>query len=70
MNLRAVTACQKGKSEENRRIEKVAPGDGEVDLPGVIEVLRNVGYDGVLSAECDTFDQASRSLAYLKALIE
>jgi sugar phosphate isomerase/epimerase len=48
----------------------VAAGDGEVDLPGIIEVLKNVGYDGVLSAECDTFDQATRSLAYLKGLIE
>jgi hypothetical protein len=48
----------------------VAAGDGEVDLPGIIEVLKNTGYDGVLSAECDTFDQATRSLAYLKALIE
>jgi sugar phosphate isomerase/epimerase len=48
----------------------VAAGDGEVDLPGIIDVLKNVGYDGVLSVECDTFDQAKRSLAYLKGLIE
>jgi sugar phosphate isomerase/epimerase len=48
----------------------VAAGEGEVNLPGVIEVLDNVGYDGVLSVECDTFDQAKRSLAYLKGLIE
>ena len=46
----------------------VAAGDGEVDLPGIIEVLKNVGYDGVLSVECDTFDQAKRSLTYLKGL--
>jgi sugar phosphate isomerase/epimerase len=48
----------------------VAAGDGEVDLPGIIEVLKNVGYDGVLSVECDTSDQARRSLAYLTGLIE
>jgi len=48
----------------------VAAGEGEVNLPGVIEVLDNVGYDGVLSVECDTFDQAKRSLVYLKGLIE
>jgi sugar phosphate isomerase/epimerase len=47
-----------------------AAGDGEVNLPGVIEVLDNVSYDGVLSVECDTFEQAQRSLAYLKGLIE
>ncbi|MHC4635985.1 MAG: sugar phosphate isomerase/epimerase family protein, partial [Planctomycetota bacterium] len=40
----------------------VAAGDGEVDLPSIIDVLKNVGYDGVLSVECDTFDQAKRSL--------
>jgi sugar phosphate isomerase/epimerase len=48
----------------------VAAGDGEVDLPGVIEVLNNVGYNAVLSAECDAFDQAKRSLDYLKGLVE
>lgn len=48
----------------------VAAGDGEIDLLGIVEVLGNVGYDGVLSVECDTLDQARRSLAYLRGLIE
>ncbi|MHC4646539.1 MAG: sugar phosphate isomerase/epimerase family protein [Planctomycetota bacterium] len=48
----------------------VAAGDGEVDLLGIIDVLANVGYDGVLSVECDTFDQAARSLPFLKGLID
>jgi len=48
----------------------VAAGDGEVDSPGIIELLDNAGYDGVLSVECDTFDQARRSLAYLRGLIK
>jgi hypothetical protein len=38
----------------------------------VVRLLDRFGPEnlGMLSAECDTFDQAPRSLAYLKALIE
>jgi sugar phosphate isomerase/epimerase len=46
----------------------VAAGDGVVDLPGVVGVLAAVGYQGVLSMECDTLDQARRSLPYLRRL--
>jgi len=48
----------------------VAAGDGEVDLSGIVEVLREVEYRGVLSVECDTLDQAKRSLLYLQTLID
>jgi sugar phosphate isomerase/epimerase len=46
----------------------VAAGDGVVDLPGVVGVLAAAGYQGVLSVECDTLDQATRSLPYLRRL--
>ncbi len=47
----------------------VAAGEGEIDLPGVVAVLSEAGYDGVLSVECDTLEQARRSLTYLRWLL-
>ncbi|MHC4403625.1 MAG: sugar phosphate isomerase/epimerase family protein [Planctomycetota bacterium] len=46
----------------------VAAGDGVVDLAGCVGVLARAGYRGVLSVECDTLEQAERSLAYLSQL--
>jgi sugar phosphate isomerase/epimerase len=46
----------------------VAAGDGEIDLPGIVRVLHDAGYQGVLSVECDTLAQARRSLDYLNRL--
>ncbi len=47
----------------------VAAGTGVIDLAGIVEVLRSANYDGVISVECDTLQQAKRSLAYLKNLL-
>lgn len=46
----------------------VAAGDGVVDLEGVVGVLAEVGYDGVLSIECDSLEQARKSLPYMNRL--
>jgi sugar phosphate isomerase/epimerase len=46
----------------------VAAGDGVVDLPGIVGVLAESGYQGVLSVECDTLAQAVRSLRYVQHL--
>ncbi len=46
-----------------------ACGDGVIDWAKVIAILRQGGYNGVLSAECGTSDQAARSLAHLTALL-
>lgn len=48
----------------------VAVGKGEVNLRGVLTVLAEAGYDGVLSVECDTLAQAQASLPALCALIQ
>jgi sugar phosphate isomerase/epimerase len=45
-----------------------ACGDGVIDWAKVIAVLREADYDGVLSVECGTPDQAARSLEHLKSL--
>jgi 2-keto-myo-inositol isomerase len=31
--------------------DRVMPGDGQIDLKGEIEVLREIGYDGTVSLE-------------------
>jgi len=46
-----------------------ACGDGAIDWAKLIAILREAGYDGVLSVECGTPDQAARSLAHLSALL-
>jgi len=47
----------------------VAAGDGVIDLAGIVRVLRGARCRGVLSIECDTLDQARRSLPYMRKLI-
>lgn len=46
-----------------------ACGEGVVDWDRVIKILRNHGFDGVLSVECGKVDQADRSLKFLQRLI-
>jgi sugar phosphate isomerase/epimerase len=46
-----------------------ACGDGVIDWSKVAGILKASGYDGVLSVECGTAEQAERSLAHLSAAI-
>jgi inosose dehydratase len=46
-----------------------ACGDGEIDWPRVVAILRKAGFKGVLAVECGTEEQAVRSLAYLKKVL-
>jgi sugar phosphate isomerase/epimerase len=46
-----------------------ACGDGVIDWKRVVAILRDAGYDGVLSVECGTPEQAARSLAHLQAVL-
>jgi sugar phosphate isomerase/epimerase len=46
-----------------------ACGDGVVDWPRVVGILKGAGYDGVLSVECGTPAQAARSLEHLTRVI-
>ncbi len=46
-----------------------ACGDGVVDWGRVIGILRKHGFNGVLSVECGTPEQAARSLAHLTPLL-
>jgi 3-oxoisoapionate decarboxylase len=46
-----------------------ACGDGVIDWPQVVQILRDAGYHGGLSVECGTIEQAERSLAYLSKIV-
>jgi sugar phosphate isomerase/epimerase len=46
-----------------------ACGDGVIDWRRTVGILRTNGYDGVLSVECGTADQAARSLAHLNSVL-
>jgi sugar phosphate isomerase/epimerase len=46
-----------------------ACGEGVVDWPRVIDILKRHGFNGVLCVECGTVAQAERSLKYLQPLI-
>jgi sugar phosphate isomerase/epimerase len=46
-----------------------ACGDGVIDWPRVAAILRTVAYQGVLSVECGSEDQAAASLAHLRSAL-
>jgi sugar phosphate isomerase/epimerase len=46
-----------------------ACGDGVIDWAKVVALLREVNYQGFLSVECGTPEQAARSLAHLQAIL-
>jgi len=46
-----------------------ACGDGVIDWARVIAILRATNFDGVLSVECGTPEQAVRSLAHLNSIL-
>lgn len=46
-----------------------ACGDGAVDWRRVVEILRNAGYRGVLSVECGTVPEATRSIEHLRMVL-
>lgn len=47
-----------------------ACGDGEIDWHRIVRRLKQGGYQGVLSVECGTEDEAKRSLAHLTKVLQ
>jgi sugar phosphate isomerase/epimerase len=47
-----------------------AVGEGVIDFRKIITLLKKHDYSGVLSVECDTPDQARKSLEFLRSLME
>ena len=58
-----------GAGEEYGVVAGVAIGEGDVDIKGCIEVLKDHGYEGYLSIECSGVDQLKRSIEYLKNIV-
>ena len=46
-----------------------ACGDGVIDWAKVVAILRDRGFNGVLSVECGTPGQAARSLSHLRSVL-
>jgi sugar phosphate isomerase/epimerase len=46
-----------------------ACGDGVIDWHRIVRRLKDERFDGVLSVECGTEDEAVRSLAYLENVL-
>ena len=46
-----------------------ACGEGVIDWPRVIEIVRKHNVDTIISVECGTVDQAARSLKYLQSIL-
>jgi sugar phosphate isomerase/epimerase len=46
-----------------------ACGDGVIDWTRIVRRLKRAGFDGVLSVECGTEEQAVRSLSHLKKVL-
>jgi sugar phosphate isomerase/epimerase len=46
-----------------------ACGDGLIDWPRIVSILKKAGFNGVLSVECGTPTQAARSLSHLKSVL-
>ena len=47
-----------------------ACGDGVIDWSRIVGRLKEAGYDGVLSVECGTEEEAVRSLAHLQGVLQ
>jgi len=46
-----------------------ACGDGVIDWPRVVKILRKAGFKGVLAVECGTEEQAAKSIQYLRKVL-
>ena len=46
-----------------------ACGDGVIDWPRVIKILRKAKFKGVLSVECSNEEQGLRSIKYLRKVL-
>jgi len=47
-----------------------ACGEGVIDWPRVVDIVRRHGFEGVLCVECGAIDEAERSQVFLRQLVE
>ena len=72
-----VDACRHVRPEEWYFFSSVTVGTGLIDMPGVVNALKDSGYDGVLAVESDHHKDnqdedrlVADSVAYLKRLVD
>jgi sugar phosphate isomerase/epimerase len=53
-----------------KRVLPVAERHGIIDWHAIVRVLKRAGFSGVLSVECGTEEQAAKSIAYLKKVLQ
>jgi len=68
VHLKDITRQMKGEGEEFGVVAGVAVGQGDVDIKGCVDVLKEHGYEGYLSIECNGVDQLRRSIEYVKKI--
>ncbi|MFC1892497.1 TIM barrel protein [Chloroflexota bacterium] len=80
MNIEETSLCESIRSAKGYLAHfhasdsnRLAPGQGHVDFPGIVAVLKEIGYDGYLSAEIlplpDQVTAARQTIQYLKPLL-
>jgi len=57
--------------DSSRRHHHLMPGDGAIDIPGVLETIKNTGFSGYVTVELYTYSQnaeeaARRAFGYLR----
>jgi sugar phosphate isomerase/epimerase len=74
VHVHAKDISQKQASAERGKVTGTAVGcacgDGEIDWHRIVKRLKQAGYNGVLSVECGTEDEADRSLKYLTKVLQ
>jgi len=70
VHLKDVKAAEaRAAGHETGVVAGCAIGEGDVDIKGCIEILKQHGYDGCLSIECHNTEALKKSIDYLKPLV-
>jgi sugar phosphate isomerase/epimerase len=69
VHLKDITREMRKEGEEFGVVAGVAVGEGDVDIKGCIDVLKEHGYEGYLSIECNGVDQLRKSIEYIKKIL-
>jgi len=68
--LKDVKREQATEGHETGVTAGMAIGDGNVDIAGCIDVLRQHNYDGCLSIECSGVEAMRKSISFLEGIIK
>ncbi|UCB46927.1 MAG: sugar phosphate isomerase/epimerase [Spirochaetota bacterium] len=69
VHLKDVSSEQATDGHETGVTAGMAIGDGDVDIPGCIEVLKKNDYNGVLAIECSGLEAMKKSIEYLNGIL-